>query len=137
MRFVPYSLCEKDDAGNPVGFLPQAFELKVKDGKLEEYLSAAWVEYFDADDRDGQINATIVAFKTQPRPRVGAKARFAVGLVGHIRSACKQYNQTVRISHEPEPDFESHASVRQFSSASLELLDLLARNAWSEMHFPV
>ena len=136
MRFVPYARCEKDDAGNPIGFLPQAFELKVKDGELEEYLSAAWIEYFEASDRDGRIAATINAFKSQPRPHVGAKARFAVGNVGRIRGACKKYNQTVRISHEPVEDFESHASVRQFNSATLELLELLANEAWPALHKP-
>ena len=137
MRFVPYSLCEKDDAGNPIGFLPQAFELKEKDGRREEYLSAAWVEFFEAGDHERRIQATILAFKTQPRPRVGAKARLAVGNVGRVRAACKQHNQTVRNSHEPVPEFDSHVSVRQFNSASLELLELLASEAWSTMYAPL
>lgn len=137
MRFVPYSLCEKDDAGNPVGFLPQAFALKVKDGVLEDYLSAAWVEYFEADDHPARVTATIVAFQTQPRPKVGAKARLAVGNVGALRGTCKQHNQTVRISHEPVAEFDSHASIRQFSNASFELLELLASDTWSAMHAPL
>src|SRR4051812_27701464 len=47
MRFVPYAKCEKDADDNVIGFLPTAFEHRVQEGIVEEYLSAAWVEFFD------------------------------------------------------------------------------------------
>jgi len=132
LRFVPYARCEKDANDNVIGFLPEAFELR----EGEEYLSAAWLEYFDAADRAGRCAEAMIALKAQPAPKVGAKARFALGNVGEIRGACREHRQSVRISHEPVTDFDSHASVRQFQGASLELLALLATNTWSEMLLP-
>lgn len=138
LRFVQYSLCEKNDAGEPIGFYPQAFSLKVQpDGSLEEYLSAGWVEYYEGVDHPTRVKAAIAGFGKRERPKVGANARFALGNVGRIREACRSHSQTVRISHEPLPNFESHASIRQFNSASSELLDLLAADAWAEMHKPI
>lgn len=138
LRFVQYSFCEKDDSGEPIGFYPQAFMLKTQsDGTLEEYLSAGWVEFYDGDDHHGRVTAAITGFGDRDRPKVGAKARFALANVGRVRSACKSHSQSVRISHEPVPDFESHASIRQFSNASSELLDLLASDVWAAMHQPI
>jgi hypothetical protein len=132
MRYVPYARCEKDEQDNIIGFLPQAFELR----EGEDYLSAAWVEYFEKPDHGTRVEATIFAFREQPRPKVGAKSRFAVGNCGKIKAACKRHNQRVRISHEPVDGFDSHASLRQFKSSSLELLELLATDTWAEMYLP-
>jgi hypothetical protein len=130
MRHVPPARQRKDEDGNVLGFLPQAFLLKPD----EPYLSAAWVEHATTGQRSTDILATIVAFKGALTCR--KNDRFAVGNVGVIKATCSTFKQSVRISHEPVVGFDAHVSVRQFQSDNDQLLDLLAAEAWAEMCGP-
>lgn len=132
MRHVPPARQRKDENGNVLGFLGQAFRLR--DG--EDCLSAAWVEHAATHSPEADIAATIEAFKASGLT-VRPTHRFAVGNVGRIREACAMHRQKVRISHEPEELFDAHASVRQFNSENDELLELLAEEAWAEMCCPL
>jgi hypothetical protein len=127
LRHVAPARLRKDEDGKVVGVFLQAFELRPK----EDYLSAAWVEYFQLGDDAANVAAAVEEFKKNLK--IKPTHRFVRGNVGRIREACNTYNQKVRISHEPLANFDSHASVRQISTDSSELLELLAEEAWAEL----
>lgn len=127
LRHVAPARLRKDEDGKVVGVLLQAFELRPG----EDYLSCAWVEYFHLDDDATNVAAAIEEFKNNLKIR--PTHRFVRGSVGNIREACKIHGQRVRISHEPLPNFDSHASIRQISTDNSELLELLAEEAWAEL----
>lgn len=127
LRHVAPARLRKDAAGKVLGVFYQAFELRPG----EDYLSAAWVEFFGLDDNAANVAAAITDFKKNLK--VKPTHRFVRGNVGVIREACKAHSQRVRISHEPVPNFDSHASVRQINTDGSELLELLAEEAWAEL----
>jgi hypothetical protein len=131
MRLVPYARVRRDEDDQVIGFLPQAFALR----EDEDYLSAAWIEFFKKPTHLQNIHATLKAFAAALKVR--KSARFALGNVGTIKAACKQHGQSVRISHEPLDGFDAHASVRQINTDDDQLLELLASEAWAEMHKPL
>lgn len=128
MRHVQPRALRRNEGGEVVGFLYTAFQMR----EDEDYLSAAWVEYGEKATHAANLSATIAAFQANRTIRPSHK--FAVGNVGRIRSACAEHRQRVRISHEPIDDFDAHASVRQYNDKADELLELLAEEAWAEMH---
>jgi hypothetical protein len=131
MRHVPAARLRKDEDDNVIGFNPQAFELRAD----EDDLSAAWVEFAKGATHEENIAATLAAFSSAIKVR--KSARFALGNVGVIRAMFLNHKQKARISHEPLDNFEAHATVRQVTTDDQELLELLATEAWAEMHSPL
>ena len=132
LRHIPRKDLIRDDPDDPeavTGISPWAFQMRSD----EDSLSAAWPEFFDLPDHTARVAAAKADFGTVMKVR--PSHRFALGNVGAIRAACKSRGQGVRISHEPA-DFDSHASIRQINTDDLELLGLLALDAWSELHKP-
>jgi hypothetical protein len=114
------------DASGALLVFPQAFELRTG----ESYLSTSWLEFFAAPFSD-RICATASAIS---RTRiVKASHAFAVGQVGSIKEACARFGQKIRILHEGNTDNPAYAAVRQYRSEEIELLDLLARDAWANV----
>lgn len=129
VRHVPPARLRRDEDDNVIGFNPQAFELnRAKD---EEYLSAAWLEYYGHETRELDLAAVVDDFRKVKQ--IKPSHRFAVGNVKIIKDACANWGQQVRVSHEPVDDFDSHASVRRFNSDNYEMLEMLAAEAWAEM----
>jgi hypothetical protein len=129
IRHVTNTLVDWDDAtGSIRGIFPQAFELKEKD---DGYLSVSWREFFGGSKLK-QI-AAIAAFLGKTR-KVTAKQAFACGRVGDVKAACLAYGQKIRVTHEPDPvENQAYAAIRRYQSDNLELLDLLAAEAWSDV----
>lgn len=128
VRHVPYGLVDWDDAGGIKGIFPQAFELKEKD---EGYLSACWREFFRGL-KQHQI-AGIAAFMGKTR-KVTDKQAFACGRIGDIKDACSEYGQKIRVLHEPDPEENlSYSAIRRYQSDNMELLELLASEAWNDV----
>jgi hypothetical protein len=117
-----------EDTDAPIGFLPQAFELK--DG--ESYLSASWVEFFPGS-LDESTAATLDEFGGVLEIR--KKDLFARGVVANIKETCRAARLRIRVTHEGD-DYPSHSAVRQMQGASLQLLELLAAQAWAEVVAP-
>lgn len=116
---------DADGDGNLVIF-PHAFELR--DG--EPYLSAAWFDFFRGPKAD---RAAATAAHLAAGRKVTSAHGLAVGTVSEIRDACEQFGQReVRIIHEPKPGNAIYVAVRRYKSEPVELLDLLARDAWAE-----
>lgn len=119
------------DPENPtvvIGILGDAFRLRPD----EDSLSASWAEFF-ATEPD-QVRAAIEHFKTVYS--VKKADRFAVGQVGEIKQACAEFGVAVRIVSEPMPKYDSHAAVRRYRDDNLELLEVLASEAWAQIATP-
>ncbi|MGA2952736.1 MAG: hypothetical protein ABSD80_10930 [Caulobacteraceae bacterium] len=129
LRYVKGKLLAKDpDTDDPVGFTPFAFELR--DG--EDHLSAAWPQFFDGT-RDQVVDLAI--HDVGQFVEIKANDRFALGVVGEIKTACADYGVHVRVVHDGE-GYRSHAAVRRYGNATLELQERLASVAWAEMIKP-
>lgn len=128
VRHVSSQLIERD--GDVVlGVFPQAFALR--DG--EPYLSASWLEFHQGSKQDRMKKvAMAISAGRSVKPRHG----FVCGNVGEIKDACLSFGMKIRVLHEPNksnPD-PAYTAVRRFQSDDMELLELLAAEAWSELH---
>ena len=131
LRHVPKRAVEWDAEDPTVakGFLYAAFTLR--DGESE--LSSGWIEFPEHQGSfDEKLKQTKLAF--HQALNIKKNDRFALGNVGAIKGACQAFNVTVRITHEPDGDFTCHAAVRRFRDDNRLLLDLLASEAWAQMH---
>ena len=110
-----------------LGIEAVAFKLR----EDEDYLSAAWLEYFDGE-RDKQITSTVNAFrKSNFKPT--AKSGFALGRAGSISEACFARNRRIRIIHERTDDLEAHVAVRHWPPDDHLLLEEMATRTWCEL----
>ena len=129
VRHVRSTLVAKDpDTNEPVGFTPQAFELR----EGEDYLSAAWPQFFP-----GSLRQSLAATMLDIAEAVEIKPKdcFAQGLVGEIRAVCNDHRVQVRIVHDGI-GYPSHAAVRRYDNNTPELRERLAREAWAELIRP-
>ena len=129
VRHVNSQLLIRDPASDRVtGCFPQAFQLKPD----ETYLSASWLEFFRGtpQERKAAVIAAVASARTV-KPRHG----FAFGNVGEVKEACATFSMKIRVIHEPaktNPN-PAYTAVRGYRSDELELLELLAGDAWSEV----
>lgn len=105
---------------------PQAFALRSN----ETYLSNGWLEFFEGTT-DRQLSG-IAAMMSKTRT-IKSHHALAVGRVGDIKEACLDYDQKVRILHEPFDDNLAYAVVRRINTDEMQLLELLAQEAWSDV----
>jgi hypothetical protein len=126
VRHISSQLLDRDPATGQVrGCFPHAFELRPG----ENYLSPYWLEFFDGR-RDQRLMQMVAATKKvrTVRPSHG----FAVGNVALVKEACASYNMRIRVIHEPD-DHPAHTAIRNFRSDEIELLELLASEAWCDV----
>jgi hypothetical protein len=111
-----------------IGCFPQAFELK----PAEKYLSASWLEFYPGTPR--QQTVAVIAGIGNAR-EVRRSHGFALGNVGAVKEACGSFGQKIRVIHEPSKDNPNPAytAIRRFRSDDLQLLELLAGEAWSRV----
>lgn len=124
MRYVRKRQIRRDENGNVLGILPQALELR--DG--ETYLSVTWLEHFDPQYEQGHIQA---AEAIRRQLEVKTNDGFSTTQVGGFYDICEGFNKRVRVLHEPiNPENTGHVAIRRFPRDNLELLDLLASDAF-------
>ena len=110
-----------------VGIFPQTFELR----EGEAYLSASWLEHFDGTKQE-RLKATAAAMSAART--ILADHGFTVGNVGEVKDACDLHDVRIRVLHEPKGNPNpAYTAVRQFRSDNLELLELLAAEAWADV----
>ena len=109
-----------------IGCFPQAFELR----QNEEYLSASWLEYFPGTETERMT--ALVAAVAKAR-KVKASHGFATGNIFAVKEACSFFGLKNRVIHEPSFDNPNPAytAIRRYRSDDLQLLELLATDAWS------
>ena len=124
MRYVRKRQLRRDENGNVLGILPQALELR--DG--EAYLSVTWLEHFDTQYERGFIKA---AEAIRRQLTVKDNDGFSTTEVGHFCDICEKFDEKVRVLHEPIKYVNTgHVAIRRFPEYNLELLDLLASDAF-------
>jgi hypothetical protein len=112
--------------GEVVIILPQAFLLRPG----ERYLSAAWMEYY-AGSKLEKVHEIVAT--TRKKRAISDKDGFVIGNVGAIKEACADFGQKVRVNHAPKDWHKGYATVSNYKSDSIELLSILATEAWGEL----
>jgi hypothetical protein len=125
VRYVRKRLLRKDEDGNLLGVLPQAFEHKEK----ESYLSVTWLEHFVSEYEQALVEAT-TAIRRQLT--VKPKDGFTTGRVGRICDICELHDVRVRVLREPVAENTGHSALRGLRHCSSELLDMLAAEAFTD-----
>jgi hypothetical protein len=119
---------EADQAKRVIGCFPQAFELRPG----ERYLSASWLEFFSGNKHERMVAAVDAVAKTRTvKPSHG----FALGNVAEVKDACASFGLKIRVIHEPKRNNPNPAytAIRNYRSDEIQLLELLASEAWSEV----
>jgi hypothetical protein len=125
VRHIPAAQLIRDPNTDIVtGCFPQAFELRPD----EEYLSASWLEFFSGVFLECLAGVGAAMGKTR---KIGPRHGFAVGKVRDVKEACAEFEMRIRIIHEPSDHNPCYTAVRRYKSDDLELLELLASDAWS------
>jgi hypothetical protein len=117
----------KDDQGNVIGILPQAFELRAE----EAALSVNWLE-FHVGDEDTQILRTVRSFRQNRDISLTSKCAFGIANIGDVKNVCLHSGTKVRVVHSPSANNPAHAEVRELPRDNLELLESLAVIAFSK-----
>lgn len=124
MRYVRKRQLRRDENGNVLGILPQALELR----EGEAYLSVTSLEHFDPQYERGLIQA---AEAIRRELTVKDNDGFSTTEVGDFCDICERFDEKVRVLHEPVNDGNTgHVAIRRFPRDNLELLDLLASDAF-------
>ena len=124
MRYVRKRQLRRDENGNVLGILPQALELREE----EAYLSVTWLEHFDPQYERGLIQA---AEAIRRELTVKDNDGFSTTEVGKFCDICERFNEKVRVLHEPVNDENTgYVAIRRFPRDNIELLDLLASDAF-------
>jgi hypothetical protein len=124
VRYVRKRQLRRDEHGNVLGILPHALELREGEG----YLSVTWLEHFDPQYEQGLIQA---AEAIRRQLIVKERDGFSTTQVGSFCGVCERFNKKVRVVHEPiNPGNTGHVAIRRFPKDNLELLDLLASDAF-------
>lgn len=115
-----------DDPEKVVGVLGIAFKMR----EVDTYLSTTSLEYFSGD-RSAQISAAVRAMRAS-KLNIPPKSGFAIGKIGDIAQVSSS-KYKLRILHEPVDDNRAHVAVRRFPKEDMELFELLANSAWSQV----
>jgi len=115
----------RDENGNVLGPLPQAFRLRPG----ESYLSTTWCEYFKGTDQE-TIRCSVTELKNSNLV-VKSKSRFCVGVVKDISDCLASFGKTARFIHEPKPSNPAYVAVRNWPDDD-EILDMIAGEIWTD-----
>lgn len=135
IRHVPYGRTLRNDKDEVVGLLESAFRLRPQDNGC---LSTNWVEYFDKNSHEENIEATVLAFKRYKSDSgypVGNNSVFSVGNVANVEDAGKQAsNPKIRLVNDgKQKGNESHASIMGINEGNTEFMQLLAEEVFSDI----
>jgi hypothetical protein len=128
VRHINSQLLIRDVADHVIGCFPQAFERR----PAEKYLSASWLEFFPGNKHERTIAVVGAVAKARTvKPAHG----FALGNVAEVKDACASFGSKIRVIHEPNKNNPNTAytAIRNYRSDEVQLLQLLANEAWSEV----
>lgn len=129
VRHASWTKLRKDD-NDPervIGVLGEAFKMR----PVDTYLSTTALEYFPGD-RQRKITCAVQAMRASSLT-IPSKSGFAIGNISKISEAAATKEYKLRILHEPADDNKAHVAVRRFPPDDMELFELLAADAWSEV----
>lgn len=126
IRHVRKARLRRDEDGNVIGFLAQAFELR----ENETSLSVNRLEYFNGD-LDVRIRLSVLFFRHNFN--IKSSCAFAIGNVGKVKEISQQNNATIRIVYSPTDDIPNHSDIRRFPRDDMAFLDALALDAFTQI----
>lgn len=129
VRNASWAKLRKDENDNVIGVLGIAFKMR----DVDTYLSTTWLEYFSGS-RSDQIISAVKAMRAS-NLTIPTRSGFAIGNVRRITdtAAAAEKAYRLRILHERADDNKAHVAVRRFPRDDMELFELLAIDAWSEV----
>ena len=130
IRHVPWARLLRDEDGNILGFLPQAFAIRPIEESQQNSISVNWLEYFDGDHAT-RTKKLIQQFRTVKS--IGGKSAFGIGNVGNIKEICKKNGALVKIVYAPTDGNLSHSAIRRLPKDDLSLLTALATVGFCEL----
>lgn len=135
-RHVPYKKLLRDDDDNPVGILPQAFEMREID---KESLSVNWLEYFGNNHADNIVK-TIQSFRLSRLSMdiiIGKLSAFGIGNVGKLEDTCAGHHHAkVRVQYDDKKvskNNQSHARIIRLPINDLVIMQSLASDVFTEL----
>jgi hypothetical protein len=128
IRHVPWKRLRRDEDGNILGFLHEAFALRPG----EESLSVNWLEHFDGN-HDARTKKSIQEIRAAKDISKKSQCAFGIGNVGNIKEICKKNDALVKIVYAPTRDIPSHSEIRRLPRDDLSLLEALATDAFCEL----
>jgi len=131
LRYVAYGRTRKDEDGNIIGLLPQAFELRPQ----ETYLSITWVEFFDLDPVAG-VPAAVRAFRGSLETGPGKRSVFALANVNDIKEAGAKSGVKLRLLHRPSKSNPGHSGIDGVTNSHADLQELLASETFATTLIP-
>lgn len=133
-RYVPYKKLLRDVGDNPVGILPQAFEMREERG--EKALSVNWLEYFCGTHEDNIVQ-TIKSFRLSRDGEIGASSAFGIGNVGVLEDTCEKHRHTkVRVLYDKKKvsrNNESHARIIRLPINDMVIMQSLAADVFTTL----
>jgi len=136
-RHVPYKKLIRDESDEPVGVLPQAFEMRQKLG--EKALSVNWLEYFDSH-HDDNIVRMVKSFRKSREDKgqkVGVNSAFGIGNVGELIEKCKGLKakkaKVLFNDKRKKGESESHATIIRLPINDEAIMHSLASEVFTEL----
>ncbi|MCZ6804018.1 MAG: hypothetical protein O7D86_08825 [Proteobacteria bacterium] len=131
---MAYKKLLRDKNDNPVGILPQAFEMRKE--KNEKTLSVNWLEYFGNNHEDNIVKA-IKSFRLSRNNKVGEHSAFGIANVGKLEDTCAKHRHTkVRVLYDEKKNSsnnKSHATIIRLPINDLAIMQSLASVVFTEL----
>lgn len=128
MRYIKKRLLQRDESGEVIGVLPQAFELRENESKL----SVNWLEFYKNDSFSENINDTVNGFRKTLS--VSKNDGFAYGECKNIIETCHNNNSIkAKIVHSPSKNNKSHSSIIRIKKDDSLLMEALASDAFDNL----
>lgn len=111
--------------------LPAASRRRLNSDRAKSTCLHRGLSFPGTDDERRRAVVTACARARSVKPRHG----FAFGNVREVKDACADYGLKIRVIHEPDKSNPNPAytAIRNYRSDDIELLELLATDAWSEV----
>lgn len=131
-RHVPYKKLLRDKDDNPVGILPQAFEMRDRDDKA---LSVNWLEFFGGTHASNIVDM-IQNFRLSRNGSIGKLSVFAIGKVGELEDTCDKLGHTkVRVlcdGKKKSKNNDSHSRIIRLPINDVAIMQSLATDVFIE-----
>lgn len=127
MRYVPLARLRRDEDGNVLGILPQAFAHR----NGEDFLSVNWLEHFKKDKASNLRDCVDAQRATL---NVGKNCVYAVAMVDKVKLVCVKKQKPVRIVYHPTKGNAAHSALYVQHNEDLNVLSDLVIEFEKEIH---
>ena len=127
MRYVPPARLRRDEDGNVLGILPEAFAHR----NDENFLSVNWLEHFK---KDKASNLRECVDAQRATLKVGKNCVYAVAVVDKVKQVCVKKLKPVRIVYHPTKGNAAHSALYVQHNEDLNVMSDLAHEFEKEMH---